>query len=395
MSNYYTGDVKVGGLVLDLYDDIFKENLYVINKLDIPAIVKKAEVVTPEKVPFFGDGDFALIFITKDNRKLRKYLISDPANTWISIKYFLLNKEKLPYDAQVTCAKNLASAANKYQLEIPLEIDILSKELFPDKDVVHKEANTSFLADSDFGIIRRTDSGKRRLYPITNEDEVSQYIGKFAEATKALSPVDKLQFAYRLTKKAQQLGIDVPKEMIKLSALYSRVNQDKVKIMDNYPVDTSRRVKLAAKYFEFNSDQMSPAERYQYADELTKVASELGVNLKPYKKIVKYSSKSYDAKALLEARDLRKRALEERCDEESLVTLGCVFKLASITSPSDFSRILDTFDRGCQLDYYWGRSIPYPDDILKEAKEQNTLVYNGIFQDWVVDKINKSRIKRR
>jgi len=395
VTNYYTGEAKVGGLVLDLYDDIFKENLYVISKVtDIPDIVKNAEVTVPDKVQVFGDKEFALIVLTKDNRKVRKYLISDPSNTWVSIRYFMLNKDKLPYDAQVICAKNLIDAAKKYQLEVPLEMKELSKELFPEKEMVHKEASL-LLADSDFGLIRNKDGSKQRLYPLTSAGEIDTYLNKFAEASKALEPTEKVQFAFRLVKKARNLGMNIPDDLVKMSALYEKISEDKLKIMDRFPVDTPHRVKLAAKYFEASADEMDPATRFNFVSELNDAADKHGVNLRRFKKVAKYNNKAFDLDLLKEARDLRKRALEERCDEESLATLKQVFKLASVTSPPVFSRILDVFDRGCNLDYYWGRSIPSPDDILKEASEKQYLNYNSILQDRVVDKINKTIHKRR
>lgn len=406
MNNIYTGKVNIGGLILDFYDDIYLDDMKIINKVaEVPALVTDSEVVPSDKLPSFGDKDFALIVLTKDGRKVRKYMVTDPSNAWLSVRYFIVNKDKLPYEAQVIAAKNLKAAAVKYGLDVPTELEQLSQEVYPDATAVYKEAKLTkkatpeeelILTDGDFGLIRDLDGNKERMFPVVKETDVDGYVKKFAELTQYLKPSDKLQFAHRLTKKAKAFGIPVPEDLSKMSALHEKMEKKatKSKVLDKYPTDTPTRTKVASHYFDAHANQMDPDTKYKFATELAKTAEKQGLKLKS-KEIKKFADNQYDTEKLKEAFMLRRRVLSDKNDEESIKTLDKMTKLASEVSPVVMTRILSVFDKNTGLDYYWGRSVDKPDSILKVAKEKNYLSYNNILSDRATDQINKAIKSRR
>lgn len=406
MNNIYAGNISIGGLILDFYDDIYLDDMKVINKVaEVPALVTEAEVTPSDKLPAFGDKDFALIILTKDGRKVRKYMVTDPSNTWLSVRYFIVNKDKLPYDCQVIAAKNLKAAAIKYNLDVPRELSQLAEELYPDPTTVYKEAGMKkkasleeerILTDSDFGLIRNLDGHKERMFPITKESEATDCLGKFAEITQHLKDSDKLQFAYRLTKKAKSLGLSVPEDISKMSALHEKIEKKALKpmLLDKYPTDTAGRTKVASKYFDAYEKQMDPDTKYKFATELAKTAEKQGIVLKS-KEIQKFADNRYDGEKLQDAFVLRRRVLSDKNDEESLKTLNRISKLAAEVSPTVMTRILSVFDKNTGLDYYWGRSVDKPDAILKVASEKSYLSYNNILSDKATEHVNKAIKSRR
>lgn len=398
---YYSETFKIAGLQIDLYDSLWPENYKVIGKVaSLPTEVASAEVMSPDKLSIYGDKEFCLIILTKDGRKIRKWPVTDPSNTYVSSRYFIANKDKLPFEAQVVAAKNLKVALVKYNLDVPLEIKQLSEEVYPDAGVgTIKEAKLKkkagleeeqIMTDGDFGLIRNCDGNKERMFPITKESEASGYLGKFAEITQHLKSADKLQFAYRLTKKAKALGLAVPEDISKMSALHEKFEKKVLKstVMGKYPTNTPMQTKVASKYFDAHEAEMDPDTKYKFATELAKTAEKQGVVLKS-KGIQKFADNLYDTEKLHDAFTLRRRVLTDKNDEESIKTLNRISKMAGEVSPVVLTRVLSVFDKNTGLDYYWGRSVDKPDAILKVAKEKSYLSYNNILSDKATENINK------
>jgi hypothetical protein len=348
-----------------------------------------------------GDFCFSLNMLTKDNVKIRRFPIDSPSSTWLSLQYFQLNKDKLPYDAQLIAAKNLVLAARKYDLEVPAEIDTLAKEQFVDPTAVLKESSISkkaspemdtLLADTEFGLIRIKNGERERLFPMPNADAVTAYASNFSKIASNLEPDDLMTFSYQLRKKALLNGISIDPTIKKLAHLHERKlkKQAKVTILDKYPVDNPKRIKVAAKYFEEFQGVMDPDTKYRYATDLVKTASEQKVDLSKSKELTKFASTGeYNIQGLKDGMALRRRVFEDHNDLESLDTLNKLYKMATVLPPIAFSRTLYIFDTNSGLDYYYNKSVPSPDAILKEASSTEYLSYNNVLADWLVDELNK------
>lgn len=107
--------LKIAGKVLELTDDISREELLKIaSDTEAPVYVGEAAVPTMEEREDIPDSSFAVIYYDLQSRKLRKYLLIDPGNVWLSAKYFLKSKDTWPEVAQAVIIRSILSRADKF-----------------------------------------------------------------------------------------------------------------------------------------------------------------------------------------------------------------------------------------------------------------------------------------
>lgn len=111
--------------VVDFIDDTDKTLLKQIAS-KAPETVKTASVLSIEEREKLPAADFALILRTKEAQILKKYPITDAANTWLSAQYFAKTAEQLPYVAQKIAASNLRRAAAIFNVALPEMIEKLA-----------------------------------------------------------------------------------------------------------------------------------------------------------------------------------------------------------------------------------------------------------------------------
>lgn len=127
-----------------------------------------------------------------------------------------------------------------------------------------------------------------------------------------------------------------------------------------YPINTGERVKVAAAYFRDNWKLITPSWRNQMAENITKKAAELEVNI-PHEDVEvlgQYASDRY-SNILKIAIAERKNALRHDDNGYSLVLDKLMEKRASM-KPLEFARGLEAFDQMTGLDQHWDSTIIDP-----------------------------------
>lgn len=126
-----------------------------------------------------------------------------------------------------------------------------------------------------------------------------------------------------------------------------------------YPINTPNLVKTAAKYFRENWKQITPAWRHQMADNITKKAGALGVEVpvEDAEILEKYASGRY-SNILHVAINERKNALQH--DDVAVQTLDALFEKRASMEPAKFAQSLETFDQMYGLNEYWDSTIIDP-----------------------------------
>lgn len=261
---------RVAGKVLDVYDDLklelLKENLDKVGKLKLAAV---------DQVGSLSDDQFALVFLTKTGRAIRKYPIHDRDSTLVSSLYFEKMASKLPPEAKEIAATFLKKAYQRHGIQTP--------------EVLEKFAG----------------------------EEIS---------TNRISVRD-----------CSALGTEAPQAYA---------------LGEQYPIDTETEVKSACAYFDENYGNLRPADRCEFASNVTARATELKAEIPETSFINKYAGDDYG--------NLVESAYHERVDaigqdEMAVRALRHLFDKKASFQPREFAEKLAQFDVTNKLDRYWDR----------------------------------------
>ena len=120
--------MQTSGLVLDDHDDFGGAQLrsFFPAMSSVPGFIKQAQALSAEDRDQLPDDAFALVMLNGEE-KLRKFACIDSGNTALSVLYFVKNASKLPPSAQQVAAENLKIACGWYGLDVPRELEQLSK----------------------------------------------------------------------------------------------------------------------------------------------------------------------------------------------------------------------------------------------------------------------------
>lgn len=212
------------------------------HKIDIDFnAIKDLELLKDDDLNYIGDGDFALIYIDKDNNITRRFPMATLGDTIVSSLYFLKNRESIPVGAQIIAAKNLhdrleearhvrqtpaclktignlkwalydvASMCGKEPKKTNTyrEIDDPENKLTMEQEVrraiaLEKDARAK-LKDDDFVFV----NGKDRLFPVNNKKNIEKAANYFDVNEKGFSLYHRHLFAKKLRDKTASVGAKI------------------------------------------------------------------------------------------------------------------------------------------------------------------------------------------
>lgn len=275
--------------VIDFVDDIHRTLLKEAGA-KAPEHIKEAKILTAEERETLSADQFALVMRTKEAQVLKKFPITDQANTWLSCQYFEKTSEQLPFVAQKIAASNLRKACLVYGLDIPGSVD--------------KLASTE-IQDNRYDEVKHWMEDKRH--------------------TK--------------TAKISQAEPDGSEHFYALAGRYAMPNQE--------------YVKKAAAYFDDHLREFSDAEdRFTFASNVRARAEELQVQLekRAEESIKTYSSDSYGDSVETQLR-LRQELLHTKPELSSALSKLASHK--KDTNPEVFAKALFLFDKKAGLTRYY------------------------------------------
>lgn len=115
--------MTLSGVTIDFNDDP-SALADVYSTLDrVPDVVKQAHVLTHDELRQLPDDVYALCLHEDDAGTLRKFACIDAGNTQLAVDYFCAYGHKLPVEAQKVAAANLITACEWYGLTPPAPIE--------------------------------------------------------------------------------------------------------------------------------------------------------------------------------------------------------------------------------------------------------------------------------
>lgn len=328
--------MQTSGLVLDIYDDFRGDTLRSIYPTAdrMPDFIKTAQALSSEDRERLPDDAFALVLINGE-QTLRKFACIDEGGTALSVQYFLKNAHKLPVEAQKVAAQNLVTACSWYDLVVPEPLakiaDVTGTSTMPYQAPIDKKV-------ADKTTINKT---ARRLEP-------------HVEVTSKKSS---------------------PDSVCKEASVYALPVQRK------YPLDNYVQVKTASGYFDDFYKDFDPADRHEYAMNLVKRASALGISVSDTAR--RYGASTYasdeDIKVAYEVRD-------KTCawDDSARAMLHELFEKRAELDPEVFALALTEFDKTAGINHEYDRTVPdayfstFGDAKLAEEKEFTEVIGNDM-----------------
>lgn len=410
------------GMVLDVHDDVGGATLRRIYPTlqDVPESVKTAGALDPATLP---DHLFALV--GRDGEDVvRKYACYDEGNTQLSVAYFLETGHKLPQLAQKTAAANLVEACGWYDIPVPESLEKVALGLgtlmsaattIPAVTGTAREIKSNLAAVKPAGgqiltpqqmqlmkgaeavgtelmplqppvpspaapsktTIRKTGSEMHNLVntPHRGEDFGPQEDNRLQGFTKGKQPASNPQM------KPFQATVDIGPKAERIRPIHFKEASQYAVGGNQYPLDSYVQVKQASAYFEEYHHAFDPAERHEYAVNLVKRASELGIPVSS--RAQELGTTEYAGPVHLKlAEEARKNALPY--DSPLVPLLGTVFRKRATVSAELFAATLEEFDKVAGLTQHYGK-IPdaYASVFHKEAAESDEDYQETIGNDTV------------
>lgn len=205
---------KLSSEVLDFYDDgegaIFKQR-FPQPEL-VPDFLKEAKWVTPEDREQLSDDLFAFV-MNEDGEKLKKFAMTDKANTMLSIIYFLDNGvQKIPPEISKMAAKRLVQGCLWYDIEPPEMLDKIAGGEVP-ADYVDPNVSTEKTAALGPVVEHKIMAvPSEEKYPLDSYKDTLRAAEYFDKYAARMHPSRRREFATNLVKRAEELGIPVNKK---------------------------------------------------------------------------------------------------------------------------------------------------------------------------------------
>jgi hypothetical protein len=285
--------------VLDFYDDANAKHLVAEVASRIPGHIKTA--AAPSADTPRQDSDFALCLMTKQANKLRRYPIDTAADTFFSNEYLQRNYHKLPAGAVKVAAANIGRACQRYGVQPSAIVKEASRDTVPNGNVYFEpthEAN-GFVYD---------------------EILLKQAASEIPSNNRAF---DESPYMYALVKKASNGNV----------------------FMSKYAMPTAGTVQRAIDYFDKYASEFSPADRHQFAHNVTMRARELGVPCTS-PTIAKYAGVSGYNPALDAQLSLRKSCC---IDADRVAAYDRLYEKRASVSPEMFAQALEELDKRAAL----------------------------------------------
>jgi hypothetical protein len=208
-------------------------------------------------------------------------------------------------------------------------------------------------------------------------DQLTEYILKGAEAAntygmplsapagKSMTPLKTVPKTGSINSIVNTTGLNAPRTLAtKTAHQYALPNHER------YPLDSYTQVKTACAYFEENAQAFDLDMRREFAVNLVKRASDLGIAAP--EAALRYGSKvAADPTDLAIAFDGRRGVIEERFHP----ALASVKEAASSLPPEATALLLREFDQQVGIAHLYGQEIldPYLSAFAKVAEEGGTL----------------------
>ena len=190
---------RLAGKILDVYDDLkmdhLKDNLSKVGSL------KLAPVDQIMKLP---NDQFALVFLTKTGRAIRKYPVHDSDSTSISNLYFDKMASKLPPEARAVAATFLKKASEKFKLS---PSKTLEKQAV---GVINSNIIDVTKCSEEQIEVKSKHNALGSDYPIDTPGQIKTAMEYFDENAPLFKPAHRHQFANAVVTRASELGVPVP-----------------------------------------------------------------------------------------------------------------------------------------------------------------------------------------
>lgn len=325
------------GLILDIYDDYRGDTLRALypRQSDMPESVKTAQVLSSEDRSNLPDDAFALVMIN-GGETLRKFACIDEGNTLLSLEYFVKNAHKLPIVAQKTAAENLMKACGWYDLAVPavLEkiagggvsapqtsgtdmglrhtLDAVSPNMsakpspylnsihatpkvapapakiaevtgttcMPLQEPTTKGTPKANVAKTAAATMKRLVAGHKGQTGNFGPEETEKYDGYTKGPNFDKLPQGKIVPKDTIAKTASmQPYVDVTDHHPEVVVTEKKASLFALPAIEKYPLDTYLQVKTAGEYFDEFSVRFEDEDRQEFATNLMKRASELGIDV--------------------------------------------------------------------------------------------------------------------
>lgn len=389
--------MRLGGLVLDFYDDPKSLKEIYATREELPESVKTAHALTNEELQRLPDDVFSLVLSGGDTH-VRKYACIDRGNTELSVAFFLKHAHKLPEEAQKVAASNLVTACGWYDLEPPEELQKIAIGLGQAAQLAlvgpSVVKGTSQKIHSNLAATRALEGPAGQFGGQVVPPAAREALLKGAEATgTALLPNQapgKLvrgpsHFTSESTQKSAAAKGLLPHVSVagKEASRSVKEKQAEHYALDGcvYPLDSYAQVKRASEYFDEFGKRFSPPQRHEYCVNLVKRASVLGIEVSG--DVRKYGSEVYAPPDEMKvAYDMRVPYVEGQARD----MLDGLFAQRGEMPPEVFCEVLGEIDKIAMVDWLYDEKIldPYASTFGFEKKAENDSWMNG--NDYITKK---------
>jgi hypothetical protein len=216
--------MSLSNQILDVADDLDRSILKdILREHAPPAIVKTANIATQDAKEKLGRENFALVAFTKEGSELRKFTISDAANTWLSCQYFEKTAHKLPAKARTIAAGMLKKACALYALDETPSL----KGVKPRSGNVYYEMYDMTKTAQPIVTEAVVQDGSKNFYalgeryPMANSEYVKKAAAYFVDYERDFTDaLDRHTFASNVLARAKELGTELeqPKTLAKYAS---------------------------------------------------------------------------------------------------------------------------------------------------------------------------------
>lgn len=206
--------------IIDFVDDIDKSILKDAAK-DAPAHIKTATILSAEEREKLQPAQFALVMRTKEAQVLKKFPLTDAANTWLSCQYFCKTAEQLPFVAQKIAATHLKRACALYGVQAPESVESLSaNEILSNfyDEVKSLKEDKAYTAQVKTASAQAPDGSEHfyalgERYAMPSPEYVKKASAYFNDHYREFSDAgDRSEFAYHVRERAKELQVALEKK---------------------------------------------------------------------------------------------------------------------------------------------------------------------------------------
>lgn len=209
---------RLAGKVLDFYDDpdrsVFRRHADRLKKV----AGATGEIADEAELQSLRDRDFALVFVSQEGGRFRKYAMHTPTQTALSTAYLESCGYDLPDDCRKVAAYRLFLAHGRHRLPPPSYLMAMPKEAgngmfflhqLDEPDPIHDERPAPFVPDSQFLHVKvsEVDGSVTRYYRVTNYSQCKEAAEHFDKNYMDLQPTDRVKVALGIITKAEEFGV--------------------------------------------------------------------------------------------------------------------------------------------------------------------------------------------